>query len=107
METALKLKPQSDEVRFTLGHIYTKKEDFRKAIFHLEKIKDVYKYDSAFVLTISEAYLKTHRWKDAGSILRAFLAHDSESATAHGLLGISLYMQNDLSGARKEWERGH
>ncbi len=105
LETALKLKPQSDEVRFTLGHIYTKKEDFPKAVFHLEKAKDVYGYDSAFVLTISEAYLKTHRWKDAGSILRAFLAHDSESATAHGLLGISLYMQNDLSGARKEWER--
>ncbi len=55
LETALKLKPQSDEVRFTLGHIYTKKEDFPKAVFHLEKAKDVYGYDSAFVLTISRS----------------------------------------------------
>ena len=65
----------------------------------------MYRLDSAFVLTLSEAYLKSHRWKDAESVLQTFLTVDSESATARGLLGISLYMQNDLSGAREEWER--
>ena len=105
LEKALKLDPQSNEVRFTLGHIYTKKEDFQKALFHLEKVRDVYEYDSAFVLTLSEAYLKTHRWKNAESVLQAFLASELESATARGLLGIAYYMQNDLSGAREEWER--
>ena len=59
-------------------------------------MKDVYRFDSAFVLTLSEAYLKSHRWKDAESILQAFLANDPESATARGLLGISFYMQNRL-----------
>jgi len=105
LEKALKLDPESNEVWFTLGHIYAKKGDFQTAIFHLEKVKDLYRFDSVFVLTLSEAYLKNHRWIDAQSVLQAFLTVNSESATARGLLGISLYMQNDLSGAREEWER--
>jgi cytochrome c-type biogenesis protein CcmH/NrfG len=105
LEQALKLDPESNEVWFTLGHIYTKKGAFQTAIYHLEKVKDVYRFDSAFVLTLSEAYLKSHRWRSAEDILRGFLSVDSESAAARGLLGISLYMQNDLSGAREEWER--
>ena len=105
LEKALKLDPESNEVWFTLGHIYTKKKAFQKAIDHLERVKDVYASDSAFVLTLSEAYLKSHRWKDAEGVLQAFLTVNSESATARGLLGISLYMQSDLSGAREEWSR--
>jgi tetratricopeptide (TPR) repeat protein len=105
LEKALKLDPRSKEVQFTLGHIYAKKQDFQKATFHLEKVKDAYEHDSAFALTLSEAYLKSNRWKDAESVLQAFLSAGPESATARGLLGINLYMQNDLSGAREEWER--
>ncbi|UCB52543.1 MAG: tetratricopeptide repeat protein [Candidatus Zixiibacteriota bacterium] len=105
LEKALMLDPQSREVQFTLGHIYTKKQDFQKAMSYLEKVKDVYERDSAFVMTLSETYLRTHRWKDAENTLQTFLANDPESATARGLLGVSLFMQNDLSGAREEWER--
>jgi tetratricopeptide (TPR) repeat protein len=105
LEKALKLDPQSKEVQFTLGHIYAKKQDFQKAITHLERVEDAYEHDSAFVMTLSEAYLKSHRWTDAEDVLQGFLNVDSESAAARGLLGISLYMQNDLLGAREEWER--
>ena len=76
-----------------------------KTMFYLEKLKDEYRYDSVFVLTLSKAYLKSNRWADAKNILQEFLAKNQDSATMRGLLGMCFYMLGEDLSAKREWER--
>ena len=104
LETALQLKPQSDEVRYTLGQMYLER-DLQKAIFHLDKVKARYEHHSAFVTKLAKAYLKAGRPDDARRIVQQSLAGGQETATMRGLLGTSFFLLGDSSNARVEWER--
>jgi Flp pilus assembly protein TadD len=104
LETALRLKPQSHEIRYTLGQLCLEK-DLEKAIFHLAQVKAQYEHQPAFVTRLAKAYLKAERPEDAKSLVQEFLAQGQETATLRGLLGASFFLLKDFARARVEWER--
>jgi Tfp pilus assembly protein PilF len=104
LERALQLKPQSHEVRYTLGQMYLKK-DVQKAIFHLAQVKAQYEHQTAFVTGLATAYLKAERPEDARSLIQESLARGLESSTLRGLLGASFFLLEDDTRAKAEWER--
>jgi hypothetical protein len=111
LEEALKLRPDSKEIRLNLGQTYVNNDELEKAIFHMEKIKGEYECDSAFVISLATAYMGAKRLKDAKNILQECLSKNSEfgsigqeSATIRGLLGTIFFMQRDVPNAKKEWE---
>ncbi len=102
---AVRLKPDSPEVRFNLGRVYSKINDLERAIPHLEEAEKQYGNNLIFVVTLSKAYLNTGRPESAGEVLERFLDENQESATVRGLLGTSLFMRKRFPDARREWER--
>jgi Flp pilus assembly protein TadD len=104
LEEALKVRPDSKEIRLNLGQTYLNNDELEKAIFHMEKIKGEYECDSAFVISLATAYMRVKRLKDAENILQECLSKNQESATIRGLLGTVFFMQRDDSNAKKEWE---
>jgi Flp pilus assembly protein TadD len=104
LERALELKPDSPELRFTLGKAYLS-VDLEKAIFHLAAVKPQFEHEPAFVIGLAKAYLKTERAENARILLQGFLARGQETATMRGLLGASFFLLKDYARARVEWER--
>ena len=104
LEEALQLKPQSHEVRYTLGQMYLRK-DLQRAIFHLAQVRAQYEHRGAFVTRLAKAYLKAERPEDARGLIQEFLARGQETATLRGLLGASFFLLEDSARARVEWER--
>lgn len=103
LEKALELRPQSPELRFSLGKMYLS-VDMEKAIFHLAAVKPQFEHEPAFVVGLARAYLKTERPEDARSLVQEFLAQGQETATMRGLLGASFFLLKDSTRARVEWE---
>jgi len=105
LKEALRLEPDSPEVQFSLGRVYSKINHLEKAVSHLEEARGEFKSSLIFVVTLSKAYLGTGRPERAGEVLEQYLAANQESATARGLLGTSFFMRKRFSEARREWER--
>lgn len=104
LEEALKVRPDSKEIRLNLGQTYVNNNELEKAIFHMEKIKGEYECDSAFVISLATAYMGAKRLKDAKNILQECLSKNQESATIRGLLGTIFFVQRDIPNAKKEWQ---
>jgi tetratricopeptide (TPR) repeat protein len=104
LEEALKVRPDSKEIRLNLGQTYVNNNELEKAIFHMEKIKGEYECDSVFVISLATAYMGAKRLDDAKNFLRECLSKNQESAAIRGLLGTIFFMQRDIPNAKKEWE---
>lgn len=104
LEEALKVRPDSKEIRLHLGQTYANNNDLEKAILHMEKIKGEYKCDSVFVISLATAYMGAKRFGDAKNFLQECLSKSQESAAIRGLLGTIFFMQRDIPDAKKEWE---
>ncbi|MGB7062608.1 MAG: tetratricopeptide repeat protein [Candidatus Zixiibacteriota bacterium] len=104
LEKALQLRPQSPELRFSLGKAYLS-TDLETAIFHLAAVKSHFEHEPAFVIGLARAYLKAERPEDAKNLVQGFLARGEETATMRGLLGASFFLLRDSTRARAEWER--